>query len=172
MADFEVSANAQKVEGIVDQIADKELIRKIAYHAVMEGAWVLKRYAEEGFKKKLGEGATHPSPFIAGRPFYEGISVKGNKSDTVKVSILNDYRMKFFETGTEERYIKNRSHSDLSRGKKNKNTGKQNYRGRISKSEYGGWFEGARNEGRQEIAETVVRSIDNAMMKIANGEKL
>lgn len=169
---FEVSQNIDEVAKLIDTLEDKELIRRIAYRAIIEGAMVLKHYAQEGFKRKLGEASSHPSPYIKGLPFYEGVWIKGNKSDTVKVSIMKDFRMKFFETGTGDRYIKNRSHSDYSKGRFNKNTGKQNFRGSISKEKYGGWFAEARKEGQQAVTQAVVQSINNAMTKIGRGETL
>lgn len=169
---FEITQNTSTIEQWIQGIEDTDLIRKIAYHAIVEGAMVLKHFAEEGFRKKLGAAAEHPSPHLGGQPFYKGVWIKGNKVDTVKVSIMKDYRVKWFEGGTEDRWIQNKSHSDLRRGRRNKDTGKSNFRGKIDKAKYGGWFKQARTENANVITEAVIQSINRAMEKLGRGEKL
>lgn len=168
-----IDVNGQEVERFLEAMADKETIRRITNRAILEGAMVLKRYAQEGFRMKLGEASSHPSKWLGGKPFYEGVWIKNYpEENVVRVSILKDYRMKWFETGTDDRYVGNRSHSDKARGRKNKNTGRANFRGRIQKDKYGGWFAEARKTSSGEVNDTVIRSINNALEKLKNGEKL
>lgn len=169
---FDIEMKTQEVEEYFSKLSNKDLVRGIITYALLQGGWALKRIAEQGFRRKLGEAADHPSKYNGGRPFYDSISVSKNDGD-VKVSMLNnDYRMKWFETGTVERYVGQKKHTDYSRKKKiyTKNTGKANYRGSISKDKYGGWFASARRDGESEVMGTIIRSIDNAMQKIERGE--
>jgi hypothetical protein len=54
----------------------------------------------------MGESANHVSKYIKA-PFVDGIVLKGDKAYCeARVSIMKDFRMKFFEKGTEDRYIK------------------------------------------------------------------
>lgn len=171
-AGFSMTIDTRELSEKLTWLSDPEERKRISYFANMAGAYTLKKYAQEGFRRKLGEAADHPSkdPRMKGRPFYEGVFIHGYRYDLIEVHVMGDYRMKWFETGTEDRYTGHRSHSDFRRGRhSNKNTGKGQFRGNIDYTKYGGWFREARNH-KQEITDAVIRSIDNAMRKKMEGK--
>lgn len=128
-----VKIEANDVYQTLNKLSDDELRRSIIFKAIYAGAKRLQAHTQEYFKSSMGDSANHVSRYIK-KPFFEGVTVKGDKAYLeAVVSIMKDFRMKFFEKGTQERYIKQRGHSDYSRKKIRyiKNTGKPNYRGRI-----------------------------------------
>lgn len=88
----------------------------------MSGAKVLQQSAQQSFIRKV-DGASHNSPYLKGnKPFYEGVSVKGDKAYCeASVSIMNDFRMKFFE---KEQMSVTQIHAKLQDIKKMENTSK------------------------------------------------
>ena len=104
-----VIINSQQVDDLLNKLNDKDQKNKWLYDAVMSGAKVLQQSAQQSFIRKV-DGASHNSPYLKGnKPFYEGVSVKGDKAYCeASVSIMNDFRMKFFEKGTDERHTNSR----------------------------------------------------------------
>lgn len=158
-----ITINSNGIDSIIDKLDDEELKRNIIYKAIYAGAKELQRTTQSYFKSALGESANHISKYIKA-PFYEGITVKGEKAYTeVRVSIMKDFRLKFFEKGTVDRYIKQSGHSDYSRKKKRNvvDTGKSNYRGRIKGKQY---FKQAREAST--INDTIIKSLEKSLSKI------
>lgn len=157
-----VQIDSSKVDNMLNILDDDDIKRNVIYKSLIAGGKVLQGTAKQYFKQRMGESANHQSKYIK-RPFADGIVLKGDKAYLeARVSIMKDFRMKFFEKGTEERYIKNKGHSDLKRGRHNQNTGKSNYRGRIE----GKWFfKDARNASVSGVDEAMIRSIDNSLKR-------
>ena len=105
-----VHVDAASVDSLFRKLDDDELKNKILYDAVMSGAKTLQQAAQQNFRKELGAAASHPSPYLKGnKPLYEGVSVKGEKAYIeASVSILNDFRLKFFEKGIVLPFIRQR----------------------------------------------------------------
>lgn len=162
MNNCKVEINSNSVDTLLTILDDDEKKRQIIYKAVIAGGKVLQGTAKQYFKQRMGESATHISKYIK-KPFEDGIILKGDKAYLeARVSIMKDFRMKFFEKGTEDRYIKQKGHSDLQRGRHQTNTGKPNYRGRITAKWF---FKDARNNSAAGINDAMMKSIDNALKR-------
>ncbi len=160
--DCKIQIDSDTVDFMLDLLDDDEKKKQILYRAVIAGGKVLQGTAKQYFKQRMGESATHLSKYIK-KPFEDGIILKGDKAYLeARVSIMKDFRMKFFEKGTEDRYIKQKGHSDLQRGRHQTNTGKPNYRGRITAKWF---FKDARNNSAAGINDAMMKSIDNALKR-------
>lgn len=117
-----VIINSQQVDDLLNKLNDKDQKNKWLYDAVMSGAKVLQQSAQQSFIRKV-DGASHNSPYLKGnKPFYESVSVKGDKAYVeASVSIMNDFRMKFFE---KEQMSVTQIHAKLQDIKKMENTSK------------------------------------------------
>lgn len=158
-----VIINSQQVDDLLNKLSDNDKKNKWLYDAVMSGAKVLQQAAQQSFIKKV-KGAQHSSPYLkGGKPFYEGVSVKGDKAYIeASVSILNDFRMKFFEKGTDERYSKSRKITGYqSDGKHLKREGEGHYTGKISATYF---FKSARDSSDAAINEAMLQSIDKSII--------
>ena len=115
--------------------------------ALEKGAEVLQAETRTQLRRKLGPGAT--STLRRKKPMEKGVSlVVDREHGEVRVSILGDFRLKWFERGTEERYTR------VSRRRKGS---AKRYRGRIEALRF---FESARsNESR------VIETIENELTK-------
>lgn len=160
-----VTIDSNGIDNIINKLNDDELKRNIIYKAIYAGAKELQRTTQSYFKTAMGESANHISKYIKA-PFYEGITVKGEKAYIeARVSIMKDFRLKFFEKGTVERYTKQSGHSDYTRKKKRyvKNTGKAKYRGRIKGKEY---FKKARQASSTIINDIMNKSLEKSLNKL------
>lgn len=160
-----VTIDSKQVDTVLNKLSDDEVKRNIIFKAIYAGAKELQQITRSYFKNALGDAATHISKYIKA-PFYEGITVKGEKAYIeARVSIMKDFRLKFFEKGTVDRYIKQSGHSNYSRKKKRnvKNTGKANYRGRITGLNY---FKNARENSQSYIETVIHKSIQNSLNKL------
>lgn len=157
-----VEIDSEKLDKTLETLGDDELTKNILFKAVKSGAKIIQETAKSYFKQRMGESANHQSKYLKA-PFADGIIMKGDKAYCeARVSILKDFRMKFFETGTNERYIKNNSHSDGKRGSKNKNTGKSNYRG-VIKAKW--FFKDARTSSEPLVNEAMMETINKELYK-------
>lgn len=158
-----VHVDAASVDSLLKKLDDDELKNKILYDAVMSGAKTLQQAAQQNFRKELGAAAAQPSPYIRGnKPFYEGVSVKGEKAYIeASVSILNDFRMKFFEKGTVERFTKGRKITGYAENGRNlKREGKGHYTGKITATNF---FAAARNSSENNINDAMLSSIEKSL---------
>ena len=159
---FKAEINSDSVDFLLNILDDEEKKRQMLYKSVIAGGKVLQGVAKQYFKQRMGDAATHVSPYMK-KPFEDGIILKGDKAYLeARVSIMKDFRMKFFEKGTEDRYIKQKGHSDLQRGRHQTNTGKPNYRGRITAKWF---FKDARNNSAAGINDAMMKSIDNSLKR-------
>lgn len=162
MNNVKMVVNSDGVDQFLNQIDDDEVRKGILYKAVIAGGKVLQGTAKEYFRNRMGESALHTSKYIKA-PFQDGIVLKGDKAYTeARVSIMKDFRMKWFEKGTEDRYIKQKGHSDLTRGRHQTNTGKANYRGQITAK----WFFRDARNNTESINDAMFYSIDNSLKKM------
>lgn len=153
-----VIIDSSSVDDLLNKLADKDLINSILYGAVVDGAKTLQKLAQQSFIMKMGESANHLSPYLkGGKPFYEGVSVKGDKAYIeASVSIMNDFRMKFFEKGTKERFTKSRKITGYISRRKKKREGKGHYVGKITALNF---FKAARENGKEIINKEMLDSI-------------
>lgn len=157
-----VTINSQQVDDLFNKLSDKELKNKWLYDAVMSGAKALQQAAQQSFKRDVN-GASHSSPYLKGnKPFYEGVSVKGDKDYCeASVSIMNDFRMKFFEKGTVERFTQSaKINGYQSDGKHLKREGKGHYVGKITATYF---FKSARDSSEGTVNQAMMQSIDKSI---------
>lgn len=157
-----VIINSQQVDDLLNKLNDKDQKNKWLYDAVMSGAKVLQSAAQESFKKEV-KGASHSSPYLKGhKPFYEGVSVKGDKAYCeASVSIMNDFRMKFFEKGTAERYTKStKINGYQDDGKHLKREGKGRYVGKITATYF---FKSARDNSESAVNQAMMESLEKSI---------
>lgn len=160
-----IIVDGKQVNDLLNKLSDEDVKRKIIFKAIYSGAKELQRATQSYFKSAMGESASHISKYIR-KPFYEGVTVSGDKAYLeCVVSIMKDFRMKFFEKGTNERYIKQTGHSDYTRKKKRyiKNTGKPNYRGAIKPKHF---FKDAAQNNKDRINYGMVKSIDKSLKEL------
>lgn len=158
-----VIVDAASVDELLRKLDDDELKNKILYDAVMSGAKALQQAAQQRFRTVLGAAASHPSPYLKGnKPLYESVSIKGEKAYIeASVSILNDFRMKFFEKGTAERYTKGRKITGYAdNGRNLKREGKGHYTGKITATNF---FAAARNSSENNINDAMLSSIEKSL---------
>lgn len=137
---------------------------KTMLDALTAGARVLKENTKQQLVSKV-EGATRPG--LKGRPKYathepmiEGVRVLRDAAyTTAAVSIMGDFRLKWFEKGTRERWAGGRMKKDGSfPGWHNAS----NYRGRIDATRF---FAQARNN-EAPIEDAIMKSLDKSVNKI------
>ena len=141
-----IDVEYKEIDDLLKELDDEDVRKKIILEGLKAGAKVLQQKTQELFKTRMGQAAYHQSRFLKDKPFYEGVKMIVDKAYTeTVVSIMSDYRMRFFEKGTKDRISK---------------TGHKF--GRI-KPKY--FFQDARNSSEGEIEDTMNRSIDIAMRK-------
>lgn len=133
---------------------------KAMINSLKEGANVLKENTQQNLIKKLGSGATSTVKYK--KPMTEGIGITAEKDYLeVVVSILRDFRLKWFEMGTKERYRKIRGIN--SKGKKYvKHDEKGGYTGFITGTHF---FKEAR-ENTSPIEEAIIRAMEAEINKL------
>lgn len=79
---------------------DSEATKQILFNALKKGGQELTNLTKAQFKRAMGAGATTPNRWN-GKTMESGIRLKADKDYVeVSVSILGDFRLKFFERGT------------------------------------------------------------------------
>lgn len=79
---------------------------KVYRKALTEGAKILQKEAKNKLRQIYGRAVTHKN-WWNGKTLQQGIKVSPQKNiekDGVKVHIMSDFRLKFFESGTKERH--------------------------------------------------------------------
>lgn len=141
-----IEIDNKQVDTTLDILDDDEMKRNIIFKAMKSGANVLRESTKEYFKSKLGDVANHYSKYIKA-PFYEGVIMKGDKAYLeVKVSIMKDFRMKFFEKGTNDRYTKD-----------------NHYRGKMIGKYF---FKDARTASTEKVESAIAQTMDNEIKKM------
>ena len=123
--------------------------KDILLKALKKAAKELQEATKNNLRQRLGSKATSPNRWN-GKTLESGIKTKADKAYTeVNVNIMGDFRLKFFEKGTKERY-----------------TNKGYYRGRMGSGEsskYLNFFKTARD---QDYTNTITDSISQSLNKI------
>lgn len=98
-----------------------------------------------------------------GRPMVKGVKlVKDKAYDEVKVHIMGDYRLRFFEMGTAERYLKKPLSRKSYKYKSGKmNTGGKIYRGKISPKKF---FQTARQNSK--MVDKILGTLEKEINKL------
>ncbi len=127
--------------------------------ALRAGGKVLQEQTKESLKKKLGSGATSTSERNS-KPMEQGVRLIVDKDyNEVVVSIMKDYRLRFFELGTDQRYLRKDHPKDNDHRKTYK---KGEYRGSITATNF---FSEARNNDGP-ICEAIVSTLANEINKL------
>lgn len=80
--------------------------KQILFTALKKGGQKLANQTKTTLKAKLGSGATTPNRWN-GKTMESGVRIKADKDYCeVYVSILGDFRLKFFELGTAQRRLR------------------------------------------------------------------
>lgn len=154
--------DSRELDKLLDALDDDKNRSNIIFKSLWAGAKVLQKNTKESFRQKLGEGATHYSPYI-NKPFFEGVTVSGDKAYLeAKVSIMKDYRMKWFETGTVERITGYRYRKGTYKKTEN-TTGSSHSTGRIKPLYF---FKSARSSSESAMNEAIIKSLDNALSNL------
>ena len=132
-----------QVQNLLNQLSEENR-RKVLFNAIKKGAQVLQRNTINNLKVALGTGANSSGKL--GKPITQGVKLTTEKAyNEVKVHIMGDFRLKFFEKGTKERLTK-----------------KGASRGSIKPSYF---FRTAR-QNESEIDSAIFRSLDEQLNKI------
>lgn len=143
---------------------DEERRRDVMYKSLTKGGQRLVKETKDKLRKELPSGAASGKRY--GTPMESGIKLAKNKDyDEVKVHIMGDYRLRFFEMGTEDRYIRKTKGSKTTESnykfRKNEGSqGKTGYRGSIRAKHF---FKQARDNAQvilDEIIQNLQRGID------------
>lgn len=160
---IEMQADTRDIDRLFFLLENEDVKRDMLFKSVKAGAKVLQERTKDYFKRRMGEAAEHYSKYTHGS-FADGVVMKGDKPYIeARVSILKDHRMKYFETGTDERYTKQKGHSDKTKGRKIENTGRSNYRGKITAKWF---FKDARTSSEPLVEQAMTDTIDKEFKKL------
>lgn len=85
---------------------DADSTKQILFTALKKGGQKLTSQTKRSLRAKLGAGATTPNRWN-GKTMESGVRLKADKDYCeVSVSILGDFRLKFFEKGTAQRRLR------------------------------------------------------------------
>lgn len=144
---IEANIDSTQTDKFLDSLLDDNKRNGIIYKALSAGAKVLRDTAKSYFKSAVGGIADHVSPYIKA-PFSEGIVMKGEKAYLeVRVSIMKDFRMKFFEKGTTP----------------NRTTKKGFNRGGMTGKYF---FKNASQSSSGQVESAIQKSIENSLSKL------
>lgn len=97
--------DSSQTDKLLNSLDNENLRRSIIVAALKEAANVINDKTMENFMASIS-GASHYSKYIR-KPFYQGVSTSVDKNlMESKVSIMPDFRMKFFEKQIQERSYK------------------------------------------------------------------
>lgn len=166
------SVDCSKLERDISALSRMEQ-RDIILKALRKGADILAQEAKQNLVERLGLAAT--SKRHHKKSMLEGVRVRYEKDyGEVMVTIFPDYRLKWFEKGTRERYLLRTGAKDRERGKMS-NDRRRYYRKKGKETHYkkGGYrgsiraynfFRDARNnEGviMDAIMDSIKKSVEN-----------
>lgn len=161
----DVKIDSAEVDRLLNSLSDTDQLNKILFDAVKAGARVLRDNTKQSFRSEMGGVASNVSRFTR-KPFEDGITMKTDKAYVeAKVSIMGDPRLKWFETGTQDRYTKGRKIVGYSGTKRNRlqREGKGHWTGRIEGRNF---FRKARSSSETAIDDAIIQSINNALEKL------
>lgn len=140
-----VTVDDSKVQNLFRAL-DSDSRKRILFAALKEGGNKLAENTKIQLRSKLGSGATSPNRWN-GKTMESGIKVKADKDYCeVDVSVMGDFRLKFFEKGTVIRQTKKKAN-----------------RGRIRALYF---FQAARNRS-DEITGIINNSISESLKRIS-----
>lgn len=155
--------NTKDVERIFNNLSNEEERKKMMLDALYTGG---KELAEETKSELLRVLPNANKGEKYGKPMTSGIKVKKDKNyDEVIVHIMGDFRLKWFEMGTKERYLKKpieaKSDTRYKFRTGSSNAGGNPYRGKIKALNF---FEHAR--ANSDVVNTIVNTLQNKINKI------
>ena len=162
MSDF-VKVERSKVDEMLANLGNQERIKSIIKEALENGAEVMKRSVQNLFKSSF-RGANYISN-VTKKPFYETVRVRPDKKnkDDIVVDILGDFRAKFFEKGTKQRWQKGAKVIGYTNNRKRKiRQGKGRFTGKIEGYYF---FRNGAQQSLNQFSEAIYRSIDAALGK-------
>ena len=87
-------------------VLDADSTKQILFTALKKGGQKLTSQTKRSLRAKLGSAATSPNRWN-GKTMESGVRLKADKDYCeVSVSILGDFRLKFFEKGTAQRRLR------------------------------------------------------------------
>lgn len=153
--DSQVVSLFASLSGKDQKKAMKTALRKSAQILVKRTKANLKQIVKNSTKKSAKYGTSLQS----------GIKSKVNKDGTeAKVHIMGDFRLKFFEKGTKDRYTKGHKITGYE-GRYLKRTGKGGYKGVITAK---GFFKSAQKETERQVFSSIDNLLSESIRKIAS----
>ena len=148
--------DSSQIDKLLDNLG-KENRNRIIFNALKEGAKVLKEQTLQQLESKVRSNT--PNRWN-GKTMAQGVNLKADKGiSEVMVSIMGDFRLKFFENGTKERYTKPQKNNYLASHTLKKGSEKGRYTGAIKTIHF---FRSAR-ENEEPIDEAIKRSLDKQL---------
>ena len=148
-------SGTQALYGKMDALTGKEM-KKVIISALRSSASILRRETDRQFRTRVNLGKSYSrsrnGKTTVGKRSVAKI-VLDKKNLSVKVHIMDDFRAKFFELGTEKRYTKQRPKKDPA------------YRGRITAGYH---FRKAQEITRSKIFDELNVRVAKAIEKIYN----
>lgn len=141
------NVDSSQVDQLLNQLAP-ETIQQIIFKALKEGASTLKQNTILNLRRPT---------------LNKGVRVKPNKAfNEVQVNIMGDYRLKWFEKGTKDRFTKGHKITGYADSRHLRRTGKGGYRGKMVAEHF---FQAARND-EESIYNAMTASITESLNKI------
>ena len=131
--------------------------------ALKKSAQILIKKARAKLKQTVKKPTRKSAKY--GKSLQSGIKSKINKDGTeAKVHIMGDFRLKFFETGTKDRYTRGHKITGYD-GKSLKRTGKGGYRGAMTARHF---FKDAQRESEHQVFSSIDSLLSESIQKIAS----
>lgn len=131
--------------------------------ALRKSAQILVKKAKANLKQIVKNSTKKSAKY--GKSLQSGIKSKVNKEGTeAKVHIMGDFRLKFFEAGTKDRYTKGHKITGYA-GRSLKRSGKGGYRGVITAK---GFFKAAQKETESQVFGSIDSLLSESIQKIAS----
>lgn len=154
------NTDSSQVDKLLENLGN-ENINKILFNALKEGAKTLKKQTLEKIASKKFKSNT-PNRWN-GKTMASGVMVKNDKGvSEVMVSIMGDFRLKFFERGTAIRYNKPKKNTYLDSHKLKRENSKGRKTGAIKATHF---FQEAR-QNEAPINEAINKSLDKSFNQL------
>lgn len=141
------NVDSSQLDQLLNQL-QPDNIQDIVFKAIKKGADTLKAKTISNLKR--------PS-------LNKGVKVRPNRAaNEVAVNIMGDYRLKWFEKGTKERYTRGHKVTGYSDSKHLKRTGQGGYRGKVVAEHF---FQSARAD-KESFYNSMMASITESLNRI------
>lgn len=162
MSDKVCDIDTSELDNLLDKLSEENR-RKMLFKSLIKGGQTLIKDTEQELLRVLPNASRGDK---LGKPMTQGIKLKKDKDySEVMVHIMGDFRLKFFEMGTDERYLKKPLPQKETTKYKHKsgsvNTGGKPYRGKIKAKHF---FERARENTN--IQTTIVEQLTKEFDKL------